>query len=115
MPIAALPTDALSLVLAQLSVVRNIKGVKRTCRAFRDAAPIAEQAHRRVCFEHSEIMCVAASSCRRSASAAAPKPRDASLRRGVAGDLDAPGVASQAMWPGLWGGIRGFCAQRDAG
>ena len=56
------------------------------------------------------IITGAASSCRRSASAAGPKPSDASLRRGVAGDLDAPGVASQAMWPGL-GGIRGFrCA-----
>ena len=42
MPIVALPTDALSLVLAQLHLVRNIKGVKRTCRAFRDAAPAAE-------------------------------------------------------------------------
>ena len=48
MPITALPTDVLSLVLAQLCLVRNIKGVKRTCRAFRDAAPEAEKAHRRV-------------------------------------------------------------------
>ena len=50
MPFAALPSEILSLVLAQLCLVRNIKGVKRTCRAFRDAAPAAEQAHRRVCF-----------------------------------------------------------------
>ena len=56
-----LPSDLLVLVLAQLSLVRNIKGVKRTCRALRDAAPAAEQAHRRVCFEHNEpVKCVAA-------------------------------------------------------
>ena len=42
-----LPSEILSLVLAQLCLVRNIKGVKRTCRAFRDAAPAAEQTHRR--------------------------------------------------------------------
>ena len=30
MPITALPSDVLSLVLAQLHLVRNIKGVKRT-------------------------------------------------------------------------------------
>ena len=48
MRITALPTDALSLTLAQLRLVRNIKGVKRTCRAFRDASPAAEQSHRRV-------------------------------------------------------------------
>ena len=48
MPMVTLPTDALSLVLAQLSLVRNIKGVKRVCRAFRDAAVPAEQNHRRV-------------------------------------------------------------------
>ena len=47
MPIAALPTDALSLVLAQLSRVHNIMGVKRTCRAFRDAAGPVEQDLRR--------------------------------------------------------------------
>ena len=47
----ALPTEVLSLVLAQLCLVRNIKGVKRTCRAFRDSVPAAEQAHRRVCYE----------------------------------------------------------------
>ena len=52
MPITALPTEIISLVQTQLSLVRNIKGVKRVCRAFRDAAPAAEQAHRRVCFEH---------------------------------------------------------------
>ena len=40
--ITALPTEILSLVLAQLCLVRNIKAVKRTCRAFRDAAPAAE-------------------------------------------------------------------------
>ena len=55
MPIAALPTDALSLILAQLRLVLNIKGVKRTCRAFRDAAPAAEQAHRRVCMEEPPL------------------------------------------------------------
>ena len=42
MPITALPTKILSLVLAQLCLARNIKAVKRTCRAFRDAAPAAE-------------------------------------------------------------------------
>ena len=56
MLITALPSDVLSLVLAQLCLVRNIKGVKRTCRAFRDAAPAAEQAHRRVCFEHADVV-----------------------------------------------------------
>ena len=50
MPIAALPTEVLSHVLAQLRLVRNIQGVKRTCRAFRDAAAEAERKHRRVCF-----------------------------------------------------------------
>ena len=50
MPITALPSEIISLVLSQLCLVRNIKYVKRTCRAFRDAAPAAEQAHRRVCF-----------------------------------------------------------------
>ena len=50
MPITALPTEVLSLVLAQLRLVRNIKGGKRVCRAFRDAALAAEQAHRRVCW-----------------------------------------------------------------
>ena len=61
MPITALPSDVLGLMLAQLCLVRNIKGVKRTCRAFRDAAPAAEQAHRRVCFEHANaVYCVAA-------------------------------------------------------
>ena len=62
MPITELPSEILSLVLAQLCLVRNIKGVKRTCRAFRDAAPAAEQAHRRVCFEgHTQaVVCVAA-------------------------------------------------------
>ena len=60
MPITALPTDVLSLVLAQLCLVGNIKGVKRTCRAFRDAAAEAEKAHRRVCFEHAgTVHCVA--------------------------------------------------------
>ena len=32
MPITALPSDALSLVLAQLCLVRDIKRAKRTCR-----------------------------------------------------------------------------------
>ena len=58
MPITALPTEIFSLVLAELCLVRNIKGVKRTCRAFRDAAPAAEQAHRRVCME-DQVTCVA--------------------------------------------------------
>ena len=48
MPITALPSEILSLVQTQLSLVRNIKGVKRVCRAFRDAAGPAETAHRRV-------------------------------------------------------------------
>ena len=48
-------------MLAQLCLVRNIKGVKRVCRAFRDAAERAVQAHRRVCFEHADVVwCVAA-------------------------------------------------------
>ena len=38
MPITALPTDVLSLVLAQLRLVRDIKKA-RVCRALRDAAP----------------------------------------------------------------------------
>ena len=60
MPIVALPADALGLVLAQLSLVRNIKGVKRVCRAFRDAAGPAEQIHRRVCLEDTaRVRCVA--------------------------------------------------------
>ena len=64
--ITALPTEVLSLVLSQLCLVHNIKGVKRTCRAFRDAAPAAEQAHRRVCFEHADVVkCVAAVGARR--------------------------------------------------
>ena len=54
MPITALPSEILSHVLAQLCNTRNIKGTKRTCRAFRDAAVEAEKAHRRVCFEHAE-------------------------------------------------------------
>ena len=60
MPITALPTDALSLVLSKLSLIGNIKDGKRTCRAFRDAAPDAEKAHRRMCFEHNyPVGCVA--------------------------------------------------------
>ena len=56
-----LPSDLLVLVLAQLSLVRNIKRVKSVCKAFLAAAPEAEKAHRRVCFEHaSEVLCVAA-------------------------------------------------------
>ena len=62
MPIGALPTEILSLVLAQLSLVGNIWGVKRTCRAFRNAAAEAEKAHRRVCFvgHTQEVWCMAA-------------------------------------------------------
>ena len=48
MPITALPTEILSLILTQLAFARHIKGVKRVCRAFRDAAGPAETAHRRV-------------------------------------------------------------------
>ena len=60
MPITALPSEILSLVQTQLSLVRNIKGVKRVCRAFRDAAPAAEKDHRRVCFEHDyAVTCMA--------------------------------------------------------
>ena len=44
MKITSLPSEILSLVLAQLCLVRNIKGTKRTCRAFCDAAPEAEKA-----------------------------------------------------------------------
>ena len=40
--LTVLPSEILILVLAQLCLVRNIKAVKRTCRAFRDAAPAAE-------------------------------------------------------------------------
>jgi hypothetical protein len=47
----ALPSEVLSLVLAQLCLVRDIKSVKRTCRAFRKASRNAEQEHRRVCYE----------------------------------------------------------------
>ena len=39
-----LPSEILSLVLAQLCLVRNIRKTKRTCRAFRDAAGPVEQA-----------------------------------------------------------------------
>lgn len=63
MPIAALPSDALILVLAHLPLVRNIKGTKRTCRAFLDAAPEAEKAfrHRTGVYEHERAVdCVAA-------------------------------------------------------
>jgi len=38
-------------VFTKLGRVRNIHRIKRTCRAFRDAAERAVQAHRRVCFE----------------------------------------------------------------
>jgi len=63
MPITALPSDALSLVLAQLCLVRDIKRAKRTCRAFRDAAAEAERKHRLVCFEghKNEVLSVATS------------------------------------------------------
>ena len=55
-----LPSEVLSLVLAQLRLVRDIKKA-RVCRALRAAAPEAEKAHRRVCFEHSRpVRCVAA-------------------------------------------------------
>ena len=57
MPLTALPTDALALILANLILVR---GVRRVCRAFRTAADAAEllqapKAQRRVAHEgHSE-------------------------------------------------------------
>jgi WD40 repeat protein len=59
------PTDTLSLILTQLCFVRNIKGVKRVCKAFRDAAPAAEkdQDRRRRSgeYEHDDpVSCVAA-------------------------------------------------------
>ena len=65
MPITALPTDVLGLILAQLAYLgrkRAICRVKPTCRAFRNAAVAAEQAVRRVCYEgHTEtVFCVAA-------------------------------------------------------
>ena len=61
MKITSLPSEILSLVLAQLCLVRNIKGTKRTCRAFCDAAPEAEKALRRLYFEHDHVVgCVAA-------------------------------------------------------
>ena len=62
MPIAALPSDVLSLVLTQLSLASLVRS-KRTCRAFRDAAPEAEKAvRRRGCVhEHAHgVDCVAA-------------------------------------------------------
>ena len=80
MPITALPIEILSLVLTQLCLVRNIKGVKRTCRAFRDAAPAAEQAHRRVCFEGSSAAMTTASLVR-SCSTHSDAKREASRRR----------------------------------
>ena len=59
--LTTLPSEVLSLILAQLRLVRNIKRVRCTCRAFRDAAVEAEKAHRRVCFEHAApVDCVAA-------------------------------------------------------
>ena len=42
-----LPSEILSLVLAQLCLVHNIRKTKRTCRAFRDAAGPVEQDLRR--------------------------------------------------------------------
>ena len=57
MPLTALPTDALALILANLILVR---GVARVCRAFRAAADAAEllqapKAQRRVAHEgHTE-------------------------------------------------------------
>ena len=55
-----LPSEILSLVLAQLCLVRNIKRVKRVCRAIRNAAGPAEQIHRRTCYEYTAgATCVA--------------------------------------------------------
>ena len=73
MKITALPTDVLGLVLAQLCLVRNIKGVKRTCHAFRAAAAAAEQARRRVCFEHAVPVTCCGSSARRVLTGSADK------------------------------------------
>ena len=58
----SLPPEVLSLVLTKLGRVFNIHRIKRTCRAFRDAAERAVQAHRRVCFEEhtQEVQAVAA-------------------------------------------------------
>ena len=61
--ITGLPSDALSLVLSKLCLVRNIKGVKRVCKAFRDAAADAEKVHRRAC--RRERGCVWAARWRR--------------------------------------------------
>jgi WD40 repeat protein len=54
-------------VLARLGPVRKIKGTKRTCRAFRDAAPAIEQDLRRRSgeYEHERVDCVASLPCGR--------------------------------------------------
>ena len=49
-----LPPEILGLIFEKLGRVRNIHRIKRTCRAFRDAADRAVQAHRRVCFEEHD-------------------------------------------------------------
>ena len=53
--ITTLPTDVLEKVLVQLGHrkgrARDLARTAPTCRAFRDAARLAEQAHRRVCYE----------------------------------------------------------------
>ena len=57
--LTVLPSEILSLILAQLCLVRDIKKA-RACRALRGAAPAAEQAHRRMCLEHAcPVTCVA--------------------------------------------------------
>ena len=64
--ITALSTDVLAHVLVRLGRgegrARDIAHKKSACREFRDAARLAEQAHRRVCYEGpaGSVFCVAA-------------------------------------------------------
>ena len=64
--LTALPTDVLALVLVRLGRgqgrARDIARTALACREFRKAARLAEQAHRRVCFEghNGTVFCVAA-------------------------------------------------------
>ena len=79
-----LPSDLLVLVLAQLCLVRDIKGVKSTCKAFLAAAPEAEKAHRRVCFEHADrVVCVAAAPDGRVITGSTRQHRQGVARRRV--------------------------------
>ena len=97
----ALPSEILILVLAQLCVVRDIKGTKRTCRAFRDAAPEAEKAVRRLIFEHAEpVRCVAAVPDGRVITGSDDKTvkvwRDGACERTIQADTDHAWAV--AMW-----------------